>query len=153
MSDIALLWNADSFSADIAIDAGALVTDDGLRTAILISLFTDARALPDDDVPQAGSDPRGWWGDSFAARPDDAIGSRLWLLDREKITSRTIERARDYVREALAWLIRDGVASAIDVQVEAQASDRLAIGVVLNRPTGPARQRFDYVWEASTNAV
>lgn len=66
--------------------------DDGLMTAVIISLFTDARAHDDDPLPDervgVSSDRRGWWGDCL---PDaqgeqtlESIGSRLWLLWREK---------------------------------------------------------------------
>lgn len=149
MTDIALLWNDEAFAADAALSAGALRTDEGLRTAILISLFTDARAGEDDVLPDLGGDRRGWWGDAFPASAGDETGSRLWLLFREKITPGVIARARDYVRKALAWLIEDGIARSIEVSVEAQDQHRLAIGIVLTRPDGPARERHDFVWEAS----
>lgn len=149
MSDIALIWDARAASADIALYGGSISIDDGLRTAVIVSLFTDARARPDDVLPTPGGDRRGWWGDAYAELlPQDAIGSRLWLLSREKITPSVINRARDYAREALDWMIRDGIASAIDVQVEAQGSRR-AIGVTIDRPTGPAREKFDLLWEAT----
>lgn len=64
MTDIALAWDNALFAADLAIEGGRLVTDDGLRTAILISLFTDARANDDDPLPEPGADRRGWWGDA-----------------------------------------------------------------------------------------
>lgn len=151
MTDIALLWDADSFTADLALRDGALATDDGMRTAILISLFTDARAEADDELPDSGGDRRGWWGDAFPPVAGDETGSRLWLLFRSKITPATINRARDYARTALAWIVEDGIAAAVDVTVEAQERHRLAIGVVLTRPTGPARDRYDFVWEASAS--
>jgi hypothetical protein len=42
------------------------------------------------------------------------------------------------------------VVKSLDVEVEAQG-ERLALGVILERPTGPGRQRFDFVWEASAS--
>lgn len=147
MTDIALLWDQSLVGCDLGLVDGQLLTDDGLDTAILISLFTDARARPDDAIPD-GDDPRGWWGDAFAAAGDET-GSRLWLLSREKQTVQTLERARTYARESLAWLIADGVATSVEIAVEAQPNDRLAIGVEITRPTGPARSRFDYIWDTT----
>lgn len=150
MTDIALLWDQALGGCDLGLQDGQLLTDDGLDTAILISLFTDARARPDDAIPN-GDDPRGWWGDAFAAAGDET-GSRLWLLSREKQTAQTLERARTYARESLSWLIADGVATSVEITVEAQktgsgTNDRLAIGVEITRPTGPARSRYDYIWD------
>ena len=167
MTDIALAWSPDRFAADLLLGAGSLVTDDGLRTAILISLFSDARAPEEAALPEDGADRRGWWGDDFAAGGSaagggnatgrnaigqNAIGSGLWLLQRAKITPATLQRAREAAFEALGWLVRDGIASAVDVEVEAQGS-RLAIGVTLDRPQGPGRQRHDFTWLASTGEL
>ncbi len=149
MTDIALLWSNDSFSGDIAIVDGRLVTDDGLRTAIMLSLFTDARAGADDPLPDDGADPRGWWGNAYALVAGRELGSKLWLLNREKLTARTVDRARTYAFEALAWLKDDGIVSALVVEAAAIGGDKLAIGVTVDRPEGPARQVYDFVWERS----
>lgn len=162
MTDLALGWNAESFAADLTLRAGQLALDDGLRTAILISLFSDARAPDGAELPEGGDDRRGWWGDDYPAPAlagsagtarDARIGSTLWLLRRSKITPQVIEQARQAAYDALAWLLRDGIASAVTVEAEAQAAEglpqRLAIAVTLERPTGPGRQRYDFTWEAS----
>jgi phage gp46-like protein len=121
--------------------------DDGLNTANLISIFTDARAREGDDLPD-GADPRGWWGDVLGA-PSEQIGSRLWLLARSKQTALTVERARNFTTDATAWFLTDQICSAVNVQAERQPGDILAIGITHDRPTGPARQQYDYIWNAT----
>ena len=121
MSDIAttLIQNTNSIQFDWNVVSGSLEADDGLQTAIVISLFTDRRADPSDLPANAsGADRRGWWGDSFADVEGDRIGSRLWLLARAKKTQATLLRARDYTKEALQWLIEDGVAREVNVATE-----------------------------------
>ena len=162
MTDIALVLDDDTFTADLMLSSGALVADDGLRTAILISLFTDARASEDANLPEEGNDRCGWWGDQFAegagvdagtSNDRNRIGSLLWLLGRGKATDANLRRAKQWAEEALGWLVRDRVASRVSVEVAIQPIDgirqRLAIGVDLYRPGGPDRQRFDFTWEAS----
>ncbi|MEZ5709735.1 MAG: phage GP46 family protein [Blastomonas sp.] len=148
MTDLALGWNADGWHGDIAVTGGALTLDMGMRTAILISLFSDARAPDGAALPEESADRRGWWGDDFG-EAGDQTGSLLWLISRAKITAQTLNQARNAALGALQWLIDDGIASRIDVTVEAQQGQRLAIGVVLERPEGPARERHDFTWEAS----
>lgn len=166
MTDVALAWNPELSAADMALTSGALLGDDGLRTAILISLFSNARAPAGADLPERGDDRQGWWGDEFAAANTatsgpaseaDALGSTLWLLRRAKLLPAVVEQARAAAAAALGWLVRDGVASSVTVLAQARGADSgaglLALGVVLDRPAGPGRQRFDYTWDASTGDV
>ncbi|NBB51510.1 hypothetical protein GVN24_24805 [Rhizobium sp. CRIBSB] len=146
MTDLALIWDPESGTADLDILGGGLATDAGLRTAVMVSLFTDRRARPDDALPDSGG-RRGWWGDVAPRVTGDQTGSRLWLLAREKITSGTLSRAGEYAREALAWLIEDGIAAAVEAIAEAQG-DRLALAVTVTRPDG-AVTRIDTVWSAT----
>jgi phage gp46-like protein len=147
VSDIALKWDGES--ADLAIDANDLVSEDGLETAVLISLFTDRRAEPGDILPDAETDRRGWWGDAIPAAPGDTIGSRLWLLAREKDQQRVRTRAEEYAREALRWLIDDLVASRVDVTTEIISRGVLALGIQIQRPkVDPVSYRYNYAWAA-----
>lgn len=112
MADIRLFFLDLDSGCDIASDPLGLVMDDGLDTAVLLSLFTDRRAEAGDEF---SGDPRGWWGDALAVTDDRpvAMGSRFWLLAREKQTVPVLRRAEAYARQALQWMLDDGVASAL----------------------------------------
>jgi phage gp46-like protein len=148
MSDLQLAWNPASMSADLLLSGPDLARDEGLRTAIIISLFTDARAA-DDDQLEDGADRRGWWGDVGAEVDGDQYGSRLWLLAREKQLPKVLRRAEQYAGEALAWLIADGVALTVKTTATFPATGMLGLAVEVARPTGPDRARFDFAWSAS----
>lgn len=148
MTDIALIWDSDAWRADIAVVNGDLTTDDGLRTAVIMSLFTNAPALADDVLPAPG-DRGGWWGDALAETPGDIIGSRLWLLSREKQLGSVLNRARDYAREALQWLLAGKIAASVDVAATNPRDGWLALSITISRPTGPGRQVYDFLWEAT----
>lgn len=158
MTDIALIPSADGTSFDLAIERGQIVLDPGLRTGVIVSLFADARASADDALPAPGADRRGWWGDAFGDDIDVGIGSKLWLLGRAKALAATVAAARDHAASALAWLRTDAIAATVAVDAERQTTraplsgggtERLAIGVTITRPDGPARERYDFVWEAT----
>jgi phage gp46-like protein len=149
MPDISTLWDPERLSADWALEAGGLRSGDDLATAVVLSLFTDRRAAPDDVPPGDPGDRRGWWAD--AESPEGPLGSRLWLLVREKRTEETRRRAIDYAREALAWLVEDGVAARVDVDAEWQERDRLALAVGVVRPGGGSEfWRFAWAWQRIT---
>lgn len=156
MGDIALIWS-DSYTGDIATAYFDLQTDEGLQTAILISLFSDRRASVWEELPAGETNRRGWWGDVAPEVPGDLIGSRLWLLSREKKLASVIVRANEYTREALQWLIDDKVAQRVDVSAEATRAgdnDALAIQVTVYRPSGDAAQfRYNYAWQSQAATI
>jgi phage gp46-like protein len=148
VGDLALEWTGGA--ADLAIRDGDLASDEGLRTASLLSLFTDRRAENDDPLPGEDEDLRGWWGDEFLAVEGDRFGSRLWLLDRSKRTGDVIRRTDELVREAKAWMLEDRVTDRIDVEVETGATE-LLFAAVINRPASdPVTFRFAHVWEGES---
>lgn len=135
---------ATGTACDIGVANGALAADHDIKTAVLISLFTDRRAESDDPLPNPDASLRGWWGDAFA---DRRIGSRLWLLGREKQLREVTVRAREYAEEALAWLVEDEVASSVQVAAYIAAPGWLALEVAVERETSaPAKFKFDYAW-------
>jgi phage gp46-like protein len=114
MTDIRHIWSNDLLMGDWLIEPPDLAHDHDLETSVIISLFTDRLADPDDVLPDFSGDRRGWWGDTGPA-PEDFIGSKLWLLTREKATNQTRLRAEEYCREALQWMLDDDAADQIDV--------------------------------------
>lgn len=149
MADIALVQD-DLGQWDVALDGYDLQRDDGLDTAVVISLFTDRRATADQlpaELPQ--DDLRGWWGDVRPIVAGDKTGSHLWLLAREKQTSETLSRARKYVRDALQWMIDDRVSPKVDTRVSYLRRGVMLIEADIYRPGGKlARYRYEYEWAA-----
>lgn len=118
---------------------------DNLTRAVIISLFTWRRADPDDDSEQ----PMGWWGDSYPTIQNDRIGSRLYLLQRTTLTNNTVELARGYLEQALAWLKDDGVVSRITINVQRRGTEILTAEITLYRNDGNSQLiTFDDLWSA-----
>lgn len=147
---IALRWDTDTGSADLSIEGNDLATDAGLEAAIMLSLYTDRRAEDGDTLPDADTNRRGWWGDAVPTVDGDRHGSRLWLLQREKMSESTRARAEEYAREALQWLVDDLVADRVDVAAVILSDSMLGIGVTIRRPAQAADSRFDYTWQAQS---
>lgn len=142
MTDVALLWDAEQAQADIAVFAADLLLTESLDSAVIISLFTDRRAPADIQLPP-GDHRRGWWGDSYPDIEGDELGSLLWLLAREKQTPEVLARARRYAREALAWMVADGIARSIEVVASFADRGLLQLSIEILRSSGE-RERFSY---------
>jgi len=135
----------------------ALELEDTLATAVVLSLFTDARADRDDKLPLNATDRRGWVGDEFMsdgaagrAGSDDAWGSKLWLVYAGKVVSDPLERARFAAQEALDWLVRDEIASRVVVTTQwaGLRQDRLAVRPTIYQPD-QVRPVYDVLWGTS----
>lgn len=153
MSDIRLAWDPEKGFADFAIVENDLESDEGLETSVFISLFTKRRAEDSDQLPGGQTSLQGWWADSFASVQGDKIGSRLWLLAREKSTSTVLRLAQEYAAESLQWMVDDRVAASFEVSVASlpleSGRNMLVISVNVVRPTGEAAlYRYQYNWIA-----
>jgi len=122
-----------------------LSEDSELQTAVVISLFTDARAREDTPYVKADEDWRGWWADTALSnrRP---IGSLLWTLARAPLTAQTMALAESYAEDALQWMIEDGVATAVSATTSRLRRDALALRTTVTRPQNIA-PRWSHVWE------
>ena len=138
MTDAAVQWRNDGGYADLRVVGSDLATDDGLGAAVVISLFTDARAEI-DELPEGDGDRRGSWHDGLNNAGDET-GSKLWLLRREKQTSDVPQRAAALAREALQWMLEDGVASAVDASTEWVRRGELALRVAITMPDRSRRE-------------
>lgn len=142
MSDVATIWLPAEGRGDWALAGPDLAAGLDLETAVLISLFTDRVADPDDVIPDGSGDPRGWWGDLGRS---SAIGSKLWLLERAKRTEDTRLRAEGYATEALAWMVEGAIASEVQAVAAWTRRGQLDLAVTIVRPDG-AQQLFNYQW-------
>lgn len=155
MNDIRLFWK--EFGADIQSAAGDLLAEDDLTTAVILSLFCDARAREDDILPDGTQNPRGWWADTVAPLPStglnqvedslqrDKLGSRLWLLAREKQLPEVLHRAKDYAEEALRWLIVDTVARSVVVTPSIIRQGWLGLDICITLADGESKNfSFSY---------
>lgn len=147
MSDLRTVFIDMDRGADLALEQFALATDDGIETAVIHALFTDARADDGDLLPDGQTDRRGWWGDGYPTVEGDRYGSKLWLLGRSKQLSATLVQARQYAEEALAHLVDDGVAGRVEVEASIPRDAVLGLTVQIYRPDGTvARYRYETLW-------
>lgn len=145
--DIALAPSFENF-LDLCFEDDDLVTDEGLDTAIFLSLFLDARATP-DELPPGEENPRGWWGDLFSEDPGEKTGSKLWLLNRSTHTDENRALAKQFAEDALAWIVEDQVAQAVTVSIEKVSLEESKLSVVLSRPRGRKTDyRFEHLWRS-----
>jgi phage gp46-like protein len=162
MTDIRLVQSGVfPYQTEVSVDwlllnDGTLDSDQALATAVIVALGTDRLAEPTDILPDLDStDRRGWWGDLDAEVIWNGwpIGTRLWLVKRDKITGAgaargsTLTRIDAYIREAIQPFIDQRIASRMDVTVERVGLERIQALIRLYRgPELAVDLRYQVLW-------
>lgn len=124
-------------------DTGLIDERDELATSVKVALGTDSQAAASDILPDPDSvDRKGWWGDLDADEIWGGwpIGCKNWLLTRAKILTATpslegdtLERARQYTREALQPFVDQRMATQIVVGATRTGLERIEVTALLFR--------------------
>ncbi|MFW6312270.1 MAG: phage GP46 family protein [Spirochaetota bacterium] len=130
--DIALISSNDG--GDILFESGQARMEQGLFSAVYMSLFTES----------------GWWGNRVLAE-EERIGCRI-----EELRSRTLTNSTrlDFIaeaRNALAWMVDQGIAGRVDVDAAIVAPGMIGVIVTIHQPGSetPQSVRFGLSWDAT----
>jgi len=112
--DIKLRQDEEDGIYDIHItDDGDFETDDSFDINIIMSLFVDSRADSSEIVEPLRR--RGFWGDLVLFSQENLkSGSKLWLVSGRN-TKEQLNKAIDYTRKSLQWLINEKYVKNINV--------------------------------------
>ena len=138
---------------------GGLVAANPLQTAVLLLLFSDARAEAYEINEAHGGDRRGWPGDGFdvdTAGGEAPLGSKLWLYRRAVLGDQTALQVAAEAKRALQPLIRQGAAVRIDAKATADFdNDRLGLTVdIYGRDgTNVYNAQFDLLWRRADGGL
>ncbi len=145
---------SDKFVGDFTLIKGDLEREEGIGTAVLMSLFTDRRADESDEIDN--EDKKGWWGDLVAEVEGDLIGSKIYQLMRSKSTPDIEVKLKQFIFEALEWMIEDGVVVENGITVDTFVfgnveNKRLGFKIELRQSDGEiVALSFDDLWQLST---
>lgn len=140
----ATLTKTEAGYYDISIGSdGDIDKTDSFDTAIILSLFgSDRRASP-TEVPEAFL-RRGWIGDQYQVVE---MGSKLWLVYQARLTLSTMNNAKDYISQALQWLVDFGYLKAVAVNVERDIqAGKLSAAIQLIRLDDNVESRNFVLW-------
>lgn len=149
MQDVLIRANRDGLY-DLVVDGNLFASAGGFETAIPVSLFTDARA-PAALVAEPQS-RRGWIGNLLTAQTMRQLGSILWVLDQTRLTQETLNIARLAAQDAFQWMIDDGVALAVLVDVVRASQTGIIIHIQIT-DTSNVVSRYQTLWRATDVSV
>jgi phage gp46-like protein len=144
--DIKLTLQQPGGLYDIAIDGTDFASVDGLDTAIVTSMFSDARAA--ESLVNSPEYRRGWVGNILTADIQRQLGSALWVFDQARMTQDTINQLQLAAIAAFNWMVDDGVARNVFVEID-QNLDAVYISIIYAEPTGDVK-RYKILWRETS---
>jgi phage gp46-like protein len=124
MSDVLLEHTGDG--GDVRIVGAVLAIDEGLSTAVYISLFGGNSADNGTDATA----PVQWWGNRIKSEPARKYRSEMQaIIASSALTSGSILRIEQAGARDLAWMVEAELAEAIAVQCSIPGVDKLAISI------------------------
>ena len=118
--------------ADLVIMDGQPEMDPGLQNAVYISLFTRT----------------GWWGNGVATDDAERVGSSFEEIQSRTLTNATRLDAEELARQALAWMVTEGLAQSISVSGSIPRLGVLGLAVTIQQPNeaGAVTVRYSINW-------
>jgi phage gp46-like protein len=122
------LFNAGDGS-ELVISGGQPVMDTGLENAVYLSLFS---------AP--------WWGNAIS-EPAEQLTSRFEELNTRTLTNQARLDAGEFVRQALAWMVIEGIAQSVTVNASIAAVGVLALVITIQQPDDATRIKYKINWQ------
>ena len=121
MGDIALTNNRTS--GELTVEDGDLVADNGLQTAVFISLFSGAKEK--------------YWGNEFGDEPAEHYGGEFEpLLEGALIDNTSINLMGDAIQRDLEWMKEANLISEVQVSAHIVSMDEAQFRLILFKPNG-----------------
>lgn len=133
---------------DLDFSKGDLSLTASLLNSVLLSFGTWLR---ETSVGKAVIDPvmGGWFGNALESQP---VGSFLWKNVSGKLDQANLDDAVSKAKEALKWMVDDGVADSVNVtaEISATAENTANFTVTLVKPD-KSEETFEFQanWEAT----
>ena len=144
MSDVRLFQGADG--GDIELTAAGVTLEDGLASACYMSLFG---GNAEDDGSTATAHLQ-WWGNALeaAGSPRRYRSQTAAVIEGLPLTSSNVRRLQDAAENDLAWMVAEGVASAVEVAVSVRGTSSVQIDVEVTVSTMVYAFTFTREWDA-----
>ena len=149
----------EAVNIDWVLTGEGIDESQALATAVIVALSTDGLAATSDPLPDKWFDNnrRGWWGDVDAATIWGGwpIGSRLWTMQRDKITfagsrgGSTQAKAQNFCNLALQPFVDAGIISSFSaVATTPNSQKQINVNITLFRNVGPdVTLTYAFLWD------
>ena len=144
MLDIELVQQPD-LSYDIEFENGDFKIDDGLETALIVSILSDRRAS-ESQVFQPEL-RRGWIGDLVTTLPGYKLGSHIWLSEQARVTQETLSTIQDSAEKSLNWMLSASLILKVEAKATITSKDNILLTITITSPDGSVSIKAFNLWK------
>lgn len=129
MSDLYLSYTDDG--VDIVLVNRDARTTSALEVAVFLSLFTEQS-----------------WSDMTASGRERYISRIPSIMRTSTVTNQTRVAIINAAKDALAWMIDDGIATDLEIDATIASARRIDLSVVIIQPKGEQSLTYGVNWDA-----
>lgn len=137
--------------SEIEIKNGLVMADEGFRTAVYLSLFGGNS----DDTGEVINNET-WWGNCLdnLSENEKLIGRFDAYVKSVPMTSRNIVVAEEKAKQDLQWIIDDGIADSVEVEITSGEKNKINLSVKIGK-AGEILEAGNYSlqWESMKNGI
>lgn len=124
-------------------NSGDIDTDETLDTAILMSIFEEARATS-SEVP-ASQRRRGWIGNETT--PSFEQGSKAWEFEQERATGSILAELGVVINNSLIKLVDEGIAVSVNVLTPYLQGGTVMVPIDIGRDGSEVERKYYPLWD------
>ncbi|RKZ80979.1 MAG: hypothetical protein DRQ35_01185 [Gammaproteobacteria bacterium] len=143
MTTDAVLNNGKGYYDITWNNSGDIDTDETLDTAILMSLFEEARATS-SEIP-ASEQRRGWIGNETT--PSFEQGSKAWEFEQERITGSILAELGVVINNSLSKLVEEGIAVSVSVLTPYLRNGTVIVPIDIGRDGSQVERKYYPLWD------
>ncbi len=137
--DVVLTQVGQTYDISIA-DNGDLETEDSFDSAIITSIFTEARANKDQVVTPERR--RGWMG----SQGDDFIlGNTAWVYGQFRNRQVELNEIANVIQLGLQHFVEDRIATDVSVSIRPKGTS-VILTIIIKRPNNKTDYRYYELW-------
>lgn len=144
MLDIKLVQQPD-LSYDLEFENGDFIIDDGLETALVVSILSDRRA--DNSQVSQRELRRGWIGDLVTTLPGFKLGSHIWLSEQARITQETLTTIQDSAEKSLDWMFSAELITEVEARASITTKSSILLLITVTSPNGSVSTKAFNLWK------
>jgi len=127
---------------DITFTNGDFTLTEGLVTALMMSIFCEQR----DEGIEVPQQRGGWAGNQFQSIEGFQQGSLIWTLYQSPSLPDVATQAQQFIENAFNWLIEDGIAKVVQVEVNIIANYKFRASINITRNDDTQTALFYDLW-------